>query len=137
MTLIAHGLKARPAIMFARPTLPRASIASESGAAVSETPKLEPYQFDGLASIFLPSPGELHNFLYRLVGMKSGHNEAASVRAISHNEFINLVIYLAGIFADDGNQDDAIAGARLYERRQQVRVRHRQLQDDLWSIGHI
>jgi len=73
-----------------------------------------------VASFFLPTLGELHNFLYRLVGMKRGGDEAASVRAVSHNKSINQILYFTGTFSDYGNQDDAVAKARLYESLQQL-----------------
>jgi hypothetical protein len=65
-----------------------------------------------VALLFLPAPGEFHNFLYRLVGMKGGVDETASVRSVTHNKFIDQIIYLAGTLADDGNQDNAISDAQ-------------------------
>src|SRR5262245_8520078 len=84
---------------------------------------LELHQLDRVASFFLPTPGEFHNFLYRLVGMKRGGDEAASVRAVSHNKFINQMFYSTGTFSNYRNQDDAVAKARLHESLQQVGVR--------------
>jgi hypothetical protein len=69
--------------------------------------------------------------------MKAGVDEAAFVGAVCHNKFINQIIHFTGTLADDGNQGDAVAKARLYERLQQARVRYGQLQDDLSSIGHV
>jgi hypothetical protein len=52
--------------------------------------------------------------------MTRGGDEAASVRAVSYNKSINQMFYSTGTLSDYGNQDDAVAKARVHESLQQV-----------------